>query len=362
VGAILVSILVGTSFLGLLSALGILYHVVRQQGSLLIRVEALEQRLAEESRQEDLPQGLPIGDPIAGFKLPDFTGRAMRLEEISSERILLVNWSPACGFCQILAPELGRLRKALLKRDVGIVLLAQGDVESNRRLAAEHGLAETVLLQDGSAPIPAFARLGTPVAYVLDRNRNIAQPLAVGSDAVLALAEELATREPSLGNERSLGESRLERSGLKTGAEAPDFRLSTLDTRTASLANYRGGQLLLVFSDPHCGPCNALLPELAQFHRDHGKELAILMITRGDAEENRAKIEEHDVGFRVALQPGWRISKKYGIFETPVAFLIDADGTLATGAARGKDEIFSVVRYALARGKEVHGEQTLTAV
>jgi hypothetical protein len=83
------------------------------------------------------------------------------------------------------------------------------------------------------------------------------------------------------------------------------------------------------------------------------------MVTRGDAEENRAKVAEHSIPFPVAMQPGWRVSKQYGIFETPVAYLIDEQGVLATGPARGRDEILSVVRHALARRKEVQEATTL---
>jgi peroxiredoxin len=126
-----------------------------------------------------------------------------------------------------------------------------------------------------------------------------------------------------------------------------------LDGEMVSLEDYRGRPLLLVFSDPSCGPCNMLAPELARLHRRHGGALAVVMISRGDPDANRAKAEEHGFEFPVLIQPGWRISKEYGIFATPVAFLIDAEGTIARDVARGAPEILQLARAAAAAPTEV---------
>src|SRR6266566_3178895 len=68
---------------------------------------------------------------------------------------------------------------------------------------------------------------------------------------------------------RSLARSRIKRDGLKAGTAAPSFRLSRLDSGELNLAELRGQRVLLVFSDPHCGPCNALLPQVEKFHREN---------------------------------------------------------------------------------------------
>src|SRR5215469_15801802 len=66
----------------------------------------------------------------------------------------------------------------------------------------------------------------------------------------------------------SLARSKLKRDGLKAGTSAPDFRLPRLDGHgELSLLDCRGRRVLLVFSAPHCGPCNTLAPELEKFHR-----------------------------------------------------------------------------------------------
>src|SRR2546430_4319204 len=105
---------------------------------------------------------------------------------------------------------------------------------------------------------------------------------------------------------RSLTRSRIKRDGLKAGTSAPSFRLPRLDGGLRSLEELRGNRVLLVFSDPHCGPCNALAPELEKFHRAN-PQISVVMISRGEPKENRAKVKEHGLTFDVLLQQQWEI-------------------------------------------------------
>src|SRR5689334_6239075 len=77
------------------------------------------------------------------------------------------------------------------------------------------------------------------------------------------LAEESSTEgaKASRFSSRSLTRSRINRSGLKAGDRAPEFRLPRLDGGELALEEFRGRSVLLVFSDPHCGPCNLLAPQ-----------------------------------------------------------------------------------------------------
>jgi peroxiredoxin len=339
--------------LGLVTAFGLLQQLLRQQGRLIQRIEALETAPAGGAAAiAEPPAGLDVGTPVPPFRLPDAVGRMAGPEDFPGKRLLLVHWSPQCGFCDQIAPDLATLQPQLQKQNTELLLLAIGDVETNRRLAEQHGLTCRILHLDGSEPFDLFAGLGTPVAYLLDEKGRIAEPLAVGAGEVPALARRVA--EPKrLGSERSLHESRLERDGLPMGSPAPSFMLADLDGETVSLDDFRGHPLLLVFSDPGCGPCNTLAPELAKFQRRHGVALPVVMVSRGDVDANRAKAEEHGFEFPVVIQPGWRVSKEYGIFATPVAFLIDAEGTIAQEVARGAAEILQLARVGVAASAEV---------
>jgi len=52
--------------------------------------------------------------------------------------------------------------------------------------------------------------------------------------------------------------------------------------------------------------------------------------------------------FPVVVQDHWKLSKEYGIFATPVAFLIDRNGTVARDVARGVDQVLELGEHALA--------------
>ena len=147
-------------------------------------------------------------------------------------------------------------------------------------------------------------------------------------------------------NNRSLARSRIKRDGLKAGTPAPDFRLPRLDGRgELSLGELRGERVLLVFSDPHCGPCNDLAPHLEQFYREH-PEIQMLMISRGDPKENRVKVKEHGLTFPILLQQQWEISRRYAMFATPIAYLIDESGIIIQDLAVGVEPILALLHAA----------------
>jgi len=143
---------------------------------------------------------------------------------------------------------------------------------------------------------------------------------------------------------KPIADSKINRNGLARGALAPDFRLRTAAGEKLTLAEFRGTRVLLVFSDPHCGPCTALAPELERIHRSLANDLRVVMISRGDAQTNQAKIEELDLTFPVALQRGWNTSREYGMFATPIAYLVDEEGVIAADVAVGSDPILALAR------------------
>jgi peroxiredoxin len=342
--------LVGLLLLGFVLLGLLLYRMLRQQGRVLLRLEALEAGLASPERTptNGHPLGLPLATSVPPFRLPDLNGAEVGLEDYRGRRVFLVHWDPQCGFCRRIAPELAKLQGGLKERKTELLLLSYRDSESNKALAEEHGLDCPILLQADGETVEAFAMLGTPAAYLLDEKGRVAKALALGADQVPALAREAAGAKARLGTERPLAESRIEREGIPAGSRAPSFDLPDLHERKVSLEDYLGRRLLIVFSDPECGPCDAVAPDLARFDREHrGDGLDVLMVSRGEPEENRRKAAEHGIEFPVVIQRGWKLSKKYGIFATPVAFLVDERGLIARDVARGGPEILRLAHEGL---------------
>ena len=137
---------------------------------------------------------------------------------------------------------------------------------------------------------------------------------------------------------RPLSASRINRSGLKQGAVAPAFKLPLLDGGQTSLDAYRGKFVMLVFSDPKCQPCHQLMPELIKLHR-RTPDIEVLIISRGDIDAVRAEFAQQPVPFPVAVQKSWEISRRYAMFATPIAYVIDEGGKIVSDVAVGPEPI-----------------------
>ena len=103
---------------------------------------------------------------------------------------------------------------------------------------------------------------------------------------------------------------------------------------------------MALFTDPGCGPCDALLPEVGRWQEEHAQKLTLALVSRGGVEENKNKAQEH--GLRnVVLQNEWEISEAYEVRGTPSAVLIAPDGKVATPVAGGVEGIRGLLSYAV---------------
>ena len=136
--------------------------------------------------------------------------------------------------------------------------------------------------------------------------------------------------------------------GLPVGSVAPAFALPGLNGETLTLDFLRAGgkPVLLLFSDPGCGPCTSLLPEVGRWQRDYAGKLTVALISRGNVEANRAKASEHGIG-QVLLQREREIAEAYQGRGTPGAVLVRPDGTIGSPLAQGAEAIRALVASAV---------------
>ena len=66
------------------------------------------------------------------------------------------------------------------------------------------------------------------------------------------------------------------------------------------------------------------------------------MVSRQDVETNRQKVAKLGLTFPVLLQQSWEISLLYAMFATPIGYLIDEQGVLASDAATGVEPILAL--------------------
>lgn len=345
----------------LLIALGVWlgYQLVLQNGRILLRLESIEKRLAprSESKQRQ-PGGLPLGSVAPDFELPDLAGVRHKLSEFHGRNVLLVFFNPSCGFCTKMAADLAALSLEGGDQRALPIVVTTGDLEQNRKLVEQYGIRCLVLRQEQMEVASQFHTQGTPMGYRIDAAGRIASTLAVGAEPLLHLAAAPELHQLKLapkshgpaghGHEPdpSLARSKLNRHGLKAGAKAPEFRLPRIDGGELSLAQFRGQCLLLVFSDPNCGPCDELAPGLQQIHTER-RDLKVLMISRRDAEATLAKAHRLGLSFPIVMQKQWEISLLYAMFATPIAYLIDEQGVVLSDVAIGIQPILALAEQSL---------------
>jgi peroxiredoxin len=344
------------------------FQIVKQNGRILLRLESLEKQLERDNPAPRRPTGLPVGGNAPEFALPDLAGERRGLAQFRGRQLVAIFFNPTCGFCSKMVPELAALASSAVEaNDRPLpVLISTGDPELNRELFEARGFRGPVLLQERSEVASRYKVTGTPSGYLIDAEGRIASDLAVGAPDLLSLINDPSTakrnepREPAKGEDcacgasargkeskgkanKGLEASKLERNGLKAGTPAPSFRLPLVDGDELALEDYRGRWVLLCFSDPQCGPCDRLAPELERIHQGN-PDLAVLMVSRRDLEANRRKVEALGLTFPVALQRNWEISRLYGIFATPVAYLIDPTGVIVSDVGRGMESILNLAK------------------
>jgi peroxiredoxin len=144
--------------------------------------------------------------------------------------------------------------------------------------------------------------------------------------------------------------------GLPVGTEAPEFELPGLDGEIVTLARLRERRrpVLLLFSDPACAPCAALLPEVGRWQQEWAKHLTLAVVSNASLERNRASAAEHDLSL-VLSQARHEVSLAYGALGTPMAVLVGADGHVASPVATGEAAIAELVAQSVStREMRVH--------
>jgi thiol-disulfide isomerase/thioredoxin len=132
--------------------------------------------------------------------------------------------------------------------------------------------------------------------------------------------------------------------GLPLGAPAPDFSLGGLYGESVTLESLISSDtpVLLLFTDPACGPCNALLPQISVWQHKHAGALTIAVLTRGSPDDNRAKVREHGIG-SVWLDDRLAVYNAFRAPGTPSAVLIDGRGRIASDIVGGPAAISGLV-------------------
>jgi methylamine dehydrogenase accessory protein MauD len=354
----------GAVVLGLLAGQWwFLLHLLRQNGRLLVRIEALEARpdsggvpqpSPNGSQQSQPVAGLPVGSEAPSFHLDGLHGEPLTLGSVGSsgKPVMLLFTDPNCGPCNALLPEIGRWQQE--HRDkLTIALVSRGVPEENRAKAQEHGL-QNVVLQDDWEVSEAYEVGGTPSAVLVRPDGTVGSAVARGAEAMGALVTQVVeapTRVPLLPGAPAPAATAEGEQGQpcpncgkvhaaaptapaaqKVGEEAPEVKLTDLEGHTVELADFRGEETLVLFWNPGCGFCQQMLPALKEWEARAPEDAPrLLVVSAGSEEANR----EMGLTAPVLLDQQFATGRAFGASGTPSAVLVDAEGKVASEVAVG---------------------------
>jgi peroxiredoxin len=370
----LAAVLGGALVLGLLALeTALLLNLVRQSGRLLLRVEAVEQRLGVQSEgapaaEPEVPQlGLPVGTAAPSFALPGLYGETLTLDALRARGnpVVLLFTDPNCGPCNALLPEVGRWQRAH-DGELTMAVVSRGTADENRAKSTEHGITNVLLQQDREVA-EAYREEGTPAAVVVLPDGTIGSALAAGADAIGALvATTVGTPGAVLppppvstaggtaeGSGNGAAPAPAQPAGPTIGEPAPPLKLPDVNGRTINLSGYRGTRAVILFWNPGCGFCQQMLDELRAWdvHPPEGAP-KLLVVATGDEAQIRAMELRAPVLVDQTFTKAW----EFGANGTPMAVLVDEEGRIASEVAAGGPGVM-----ALARGEAVPAPEAQAA-
>ncbi len=351
-----------------------LVHLLRQNGRLLMCLEALEERLAvgdgaAPSRNDVPPQsaaGLPVGSPAPAFELSGLHGETVTQEALRApgKPVMLLFTDPDCGPCTALLPEIGRWQREHAEK-LTISPISRGSPGENRAGSSEHGLAG-VLLQDDREVSEAYKAYGTPSAVLVRPDGAIGSLVAGGAEAIRRLVTQavgaparLPARPASRGgpcpncgkvhpaNGHANGRAaQAVPAGPKAGEPAPEVKLLDLSGESLELADFRGRETLVLFWNPGCGFCQRMLGDLKEWEADPPEgSPELLVVSAGTEEANEAM----GLSSPVVLDQDFSTGRAFGASGTPSAVLVDPEGKIASELAVGASAILELVSAGQAR-------------
>lgn len=324
-------------------------HVLRQNGRLMLRIEALEEAkrgagAAVPSRPAQLPKGLPVGQQAISFELPTLRGQLASLDSFLAQgkAALLVFTDPNCGPCNALLPEISAWQRDY-EKDISIVLISNGSERVNQAKADEFGIAN-ILLEKKRQVSEKYQAFGTPSAVVVRKNGTVGSFVASGADAIRRLIFHRAWDEA--GYAAFLGVNKMTIPGiapkrtLHLGSVAPPFELSDLDGNSVRNIDFVGHETMLLFWNPSCGFCKKMLPQLRDWERTTATGLTrLLLVSIGSRELNR----EMGLSSTVVLDQDFLVGRLYGSNGTPSAILINSEGEIASTLVIGQAEAMKLL-------------------
>jgi peroxiredoxin len=361
----LLGLLGGVLVLALLAGQWVfLVHLLRQNGRLLVRLEAVEASLATGGsvapsqngthRHQEAAQGLPVGSAAPEFSLSGLHGETLTLDAMrsSGKPVMALFTDPNCGPCNAMLPEVGHWQEEHAQR-LTLALVSRGGVEENKTKAQEHGLSNLLLQKDWEVS-DSYQVRGTPSAVLISPDGKVASPVAGGVEGIRGLLsyavgertqlpmqphQPQAQGQPCPNCGKVHAAAPTVEAAQKVGEEAPEVKLPDLEGKTVELADFRGEKTLVLFWNPGCGFCQQMLPDLKELEANSPVDAPkLLVVSAGSEEANK----EMGIASPVLLDQNFATGRSFGASGTPSAVLVDAEGKVASDIAVGAPAVMEL--------------------
>ncbi len=110
------------------------------------------------------------------------------------------------------------------------------------------------------------------------------------------------------------------------GKVAPPFIVK--EWLSGNAPDTKGKVILLDFWATWCGPCGELVPELNQYKKKFGNDLAVIGVTDESAADVKRFMKTVPIDYDIALAPDSEMYKAIGIHGIPHCLVISADGVV----------------------------------
>ncbi len=185
--------------IGLVAAVAVeawlILHLIRQQGRLLLRLDALEGRggsAPELFNPLKEARDLPVGEVAPGFQLPSLAGRSVALGDLCGDgrNVLLIFLDPRCKPCMALAPDVERWQREQ-RETLRIAVLGSGWDQAARARELVSGVSD-VLSDEEDRVADAYGVFVTPAVVLVDPAGTIASRVATGKEDIESLVATAA--------------------------------------------------------------------------------------------------------------------------------------------------------------------------
>lgn len=132
---------------------------------------------------------------------------------------------------------------------------------------------------------------------------------------------------------------------LTQGAFAPDFKLTSIDGKQYSLADFKGQIIVLDFWGTWCGPCVSEIPKLKLFHDSLKKKVKLIGIDCDDKKQDLIRmVETHQINWLQLINSEENsVSVLYGIMAYPTKIVIDRNFKIVNRFVGISDEFYALI-------------------